>query len=99
MIEKFSEINGFDWDRNNFEKNWIKHGVLFSECEEVFPNVPLLVSDDENHSLKEKRYYALGRTNQVRLLFIVFTFRNDKIRIISARDMSKKERGIYYNAT
>jgi len=94
----FENIIGFDWDEGNFEKNWLKHSVQFSECEEVFLNVPLLISDDEKHSSLEKRYYALGRTNHARLLFIVFTLREDKIRIISARGMSKKERGIYFNA-
>ena len=94
MID-LSTIAGFDWDENNREKNWNKHGVLASECEEVFFNLPLLLQADTPHSQKEPRYYVLGHTNLGRRLFIAFTVREDKIRVISARDMSKKERTIY----
>jgi len=94
MID-LSRITGFDWDENNREKNWEKHGVLASECEEVFFNLPLLLYPDPTHSQKEPRYYVLGHTPAGRRLFIVFTIREDKIRVISARDMSKKERSVY----
>ncbi len=94
MID-LSQIVGFDWDQNNREKNWEKHGVLASECEEVFFNLPLLLQPDPAHSQKEPRYYVLGHTVAGRRLFIVFTIREDKIRVISARDMSKKERSVY----
>jgi uncharacterized DUF497 family protein len=94
MID-LSVISGFDWDDNNREKNWDKHGVLASECEEVFFNLPLLLQPDPSHSQKETRYYVLGQTIIGRRLFIAFTIRGDKIRVISARDMSKKERSIY----
>jgi uncharacterized DUF497 family protein len=90
-----SQIIGFDWDENNHEKNWEKHGVLASECEEVFFNLPLLLQPDPSHSQKESRYYVLGHTVLDRRLFIAFTVRENKIRVISARDMSKKERHIY----
>jgi len=90
-----SQITGFHWDENNREKNWDKHGVLASECEEVFFNLPLLLQPDPAHSQKEPRYYVLGHTIADRRLFIAFTIREDKIRVISARDMSKKERSIY----
>lgn len=88
-------ITGFDWDEGNLSKNWEKHGVSPFECEEVFFNEPLVVKQDEAHSKKEARYYALGSTNAGRLLFVVFTLRKDSIRVISARDMSRKERGYY----
>jgi uncharacterized DUF497 family protein len=94
MID-LSELVGFDWDENNREKNWNRHGVLASECEEVFFNLPLLLQPDPSHSQKEPRYYVLGHTNLDRRLFIAFTIRGDRIRVISARDMSKKERSIY----
>ena len=94
MID-LSQITGFDWDENNREKNWKKHGVLASECEEVFFNLPLLLQPDTAHSQKEPRSYVLGQTISGRRLFIAFTLREDKIRVISARDMSKKERSIY----
>lgn len=66
-----------------------------SECEEIFFNQPLIVADDEKHSGDEKRFFALGKTDRAKRLFIVFTLRDNKIRIISARSMSKKERSIY----
>lgn len=94
MID-LSQLVGFDWDENNREKNWNKHGVLASECEEACFNLPLLLQPDPSHSQKEPRYYVLGHTNLGRRLFIAFTVRGDQIRVISARDMSKKERSIY----
>ncbi|MCO5250167.1 MAG: BrnT family toxin [Candidatus Kapabacteria bacterium] len=90
-----SNINGFDWDDFNRDKNWQKHGVLWVECEEVFFNEPVLLYFDDKHSNEESRFYALGRTDNKRDLFIVFTLRNDKIRVISARDMNKKEKSQY----
>lgn len=86
---------GFDWDESNQNKNWLKHKALNSEGEQAFLNQPLLIMADPAHSQKETRYYALGRTDANRLLFISFTARADKIRIISARDMSRKEREQY----
>ncbi len=91
-------LTGFDWDDGNRDKNWIKHKVSNSECEEIFYNLPLLVEADAKHSIPEKRYYVLGQTNQVRFLFIVFTERNKRIRVISARDMNRKERSVYEKA-
>ena len=85
----------FDWDEGNRQKNWEKHQVDYRECEEVFFNQPLLVNEDVKHSFQEQRYYVLGRSDAGRALFLVFTIRNNKIRIISARDQSKKERTIY----
>jgi len=61
------------------------------ECEQIFFNKPLIVKRDKEHSEIENRYYVLGRTNMNRLLFAVFTIRNEKIRIISARDMTVSE--------
>jgi len=92
-------LDGFEWDSGNREKNWQKHQVASGECEEVFFNQPLLLYDDNAHSLTEPRYYALGQTSASRFLFIAFTVRGSKIRIISARDMSRNERGIYEHAT
>ena len=91
----FQQFIGFDWDDANRDKNWQKHHVAWWECEEVFFNQPLYVSRDQRHSLAEERYYALGKTTNGRLLFVVFTRRRNKIRIISARDMHKKEQRIY----
>lgn len=89
------ECTGFQWDSGNKDKNWLKHKVSNSECEQVFFNIPFLVKYDIGHSETEPRFYALGQTDLGRKLFIVFTIRDKKIRIISARDMSKKERETY----
>lgn len=86
---------GFDWDKGNQQKNWEKHKVDFRECEEVFFNRPLLIDEDRTHSTHEKRYYALGRSDVGRMLFLAFTIRNNKIRVISAREQTNKERQIY----
>jgi uncharacterized protein len=96
MTIKINNCDGFNWDDGNSQKNWDKHAVHMLECEEVFFNHPLYVLEDDKHSSVEKRYYALGKTDFDRLLFIVFTIRNNKIRVISARDMSKSERKVYH---
>lgn len=90
-----SNLKGFDWDEGNINKNWLKHGVEFSECEQIFFNKPLLIAHDKKHSKSEKRFYALGKTFKGKMLFVVFTARKDRIRIISARPINKKERKIY----
>jgi uncharacterized DUF497 family protein len=98
VIYKLMEVqgvDGFEWDENNSEKIWVKHHVYSDECEELFFNLPLIVSRDKKHSRTEKRYYALGQTNGGRLLFVAFTIRNNKIRVISARDMNQKEARVY----
>ena len=91
----FDNLVGFDWDEGNKQKNWEKHKVAYTECEEVFFNQPLLISEDIKHSSQEKRYYVLGQSDTGRTLFLVFMVRNNHVRIISARDQSKKERKIY----
>ncbi|MBI5893834.1 MAG: BrnT family toxin [Deltaproteobacteria bacterium] len=88
-------IEGFDWDKGNIAKNWERHKVSHIECEEVFFNSPFVVKGDETHSSAENRFYILGKTDKGRLLFIVFTVRKNRIRVISARDMSRKERKTY----
>ena len=86
-----SNIVGFDWDKGNKQKNWDKHRVDYRECEEVFFNRPLIIGKDRKHSTDETRYYALGRTDASRPLFLAFTVRNNKLRIISAREQTSKE--------
>ena len=94
-IKRLHDCLGFEWDKGNIDKNWIKHKVSSSDCEQIFFNRPLLIQDDILHSELEERYYALGKTDINRFLFVVFTIRNNFIRIISARDMNKKEREVY----
>jgi uncharacterized DUF497 family protein len=94
-ISVLQNCTGFDWDKHNTNKNWLKHQALPIECEQIFFNKPLLVIDDIKHSQDETRCYALENTDKARKLFVVFTIRNRLIRIISAWDMSKKEREYY----
>ena len=89
------EFEGFEWDQGNIDKNWLNHSVTPQEAEQVFFNAPLIVADDEKHSEKEKRYLVLGQTDEDRPLFIAFTVRKGRIRVISARDMNRKERKVY----
>jgi uncharacterized DUF497 family protein len=96
MID-LSRIVSFDWDEGNARKSTEKHDVSQSESEQIFFNVPLLLLTDDKHSQIEARYHALGRSEAGRLLHVTFTLRVDatSIRIISARDMHRKERKIY----
>jgi len=92
---RLKECAGFEWDEHNSRKNWIKHQVTPAECEQVFFNLQLIVQQDTKHSEVEARFYALGKTDAMRLLFVVFTVREFRVRVISARAMSRKERGVY----
>jgi uncharacterized DUF497 family protein len=94
-----SKVIGFEWDEGNARKNE-QHGVSMAEAEQVFFNSPLLVLPDEGHSGTEVRFHALGKTNERRRLHITFKLRDaDRfIRVISARDMHRKERAIYEQA-
>ena len=98
MID-LTNITCFQWDDGNARKNE-KHGVSTAESEQVFFNAPLLMLEDAKHSVSEPRFHALGKTDDGRLLHITFTLREDgeKIRVISARDMHRKEREIYDQA-
>jgi len=95
IYDKLRKCTGFEWDNYNINKNWEKHRVSPVESEQTFFNNTLFVADDIKHSESEIRYYALGKTDRNRKLFISFTIRNNKIRVISSRDMSKKERENY----
>ncbi len=93
-----SQSKEFEWNDGNADKNWIRHRVSWQECEQVFFNRPLVVGDDEEHSLSEDRYYAFGQTDAGRRLFVVYTVRGERIRVISARDMTPRERRMYEHA-
>jgi hypothetical protein len=96
MID-WKQVTGFDWYAGNERIGEEKHTVSRFEAEEVFFNQPLLVLADQKHSQNEARYHVLGKNNDARLLHITFTLRSDNtlIRVISARDMHRKERNIY----
>ena len=95
-----AKIADFEWDDGNARKN-DKHGVSTAEAEQVFFNEPLLLIADIKHSQGEPRFHALGKTDEGRTLHITFTLRNggERLRVISARDMHRKERTIYEKTT
>lgn len=95
FLDLLRQAKGFQWDAGNREKNRDSHQVSTTECEQIFFNRPLVIAEDVKHSQHEPRFYALGRTDGDRRLFVVFALRNTLIRVISARDMSRKERAEY----
>ena len=99
MID-LDRIAGFDWDDGNSRKSADKHDVSQAEAESIFFNDPLIVVEDARHSERERRFNALGKTSQNRLLHITFTLRQNgtMIRVISARDMHRRERKAYEQA-
>ena len=95
LPDDLAQCTGFQWDTGNAEKNWELHQVSQGECEQVFFNRPLVVAPDVELSKRELRYAALGQTNAARQLAVVFTIRGPLVRVISARNMSRRERRIY----
>ena len=95
MINEFEQFTGFQWNEGNIDKNLLKHQVQNWECEQIFFNEPLIILDDPKHSLSEKRWAAFGQTDAGRSLTIIFTKREKLLRVISARDMNRKEKKFY----
>lgn len=95
MVQILENCDGFDWDDGNRNKNWYRHNVTDGECEEVFFNLPLIVYFDESSKTVEQRLNALGKTDGGRQLFVACTIRGKLIRVISARDMTKRENRNY----
>lgn len=95
LLDDLAKCTGFDWDEGNLTKNRARHRVAGAECEQVFFDRPLAAAADAGHSEEEPRFYALGQTDAARRLFIVFTVRRGLIRVISARDMNRRERTEY----
>jgi len=90
-------LSGFEWDDGNVYKNEEKHGLNYKKIEEVFFNEPLIVIEDFAHSIGECRCMAFGKDDADVKLMVVFTTRNNRIRVISAREMTKKEKAYYEN--
>lgn len=99
MVATYKEPVEFIWDKGNKDKNRIKHQIADRECEEIFFDENKKIYKDELHSAKEERFILLGKTKKDRLIYTVFTIRNKKIRIISARDINRKERKLYEKST
>jgi uncharacterized DUF497 family protein len=89
--DPLAACTGFEWDDANVTKNWERHRVSSQEAEDVFFHDPFVLRSDPVHSKRERRYRALGKTAQDRRLFVAFTVRGTLIRVISVRDMSRKE--------
>ncbi len=88
-------VLGFQWDKGNLDKSYQKHGVTPEEAEEVFLDENLITLEDVKHSLREKRFTAIGKTTAGELFFTVYTHRNSNIRVISIRKANKKEKIVY----
>jgi uncharacterized DUF497 family protein len=86
-------LNGleFEWDKGNLHKSYQKHGITPEESEQIFLDKKLIVLLDVPHSQFEDRFIAIGKTQADRSLFVVFTIRRGKIRIVSSRKMHGKE--------
>lgn len=97
MID-LSKIKGFQWDKGNVDKSYQKHGITPNEAEEVFVDKNVGIERDIKHQETEERYIAIGVTLNEELLFVVFTMRDDMIRVISVRRANKKERRLYEKA-
>ena len=95
MTNDLEKFTGFQWDEGNIDKNLLKHQVQNWECEQIFFNEPFIILDDSKHSLSEKRWAAFGQTDAGRLLTIIFKKRVKLLRVISARDMNRKEKKFY----
>lgn len=92
-MNNFDFITGFEWDKHNSEKILKKHNITIKEAEGIFADSKFVLSE-ARYSGKEVRYAILG-TKGVKKLIAIFTIRNNKIRIISARPQSRKERKVY----
>lgn len=92
LEEYFSGVEGFQWDDGNSDKSWRRHGIRQGEAEQALLNRPVLVAFDLKHSVGEPRYMALGRTDALKELAVVFTIRGAELRVTSARPMSRLER-------
>jgi uncharacterized DUF497 family protein len=97
LPEFFPDIEGFEWDDGNSSKNWSRHRVSQTEAEQVFLNRPVVVTDARPGA--EARWFAFGRTDRDRLLTVVFTDPGPRLRVVSARPMSRAERKKYGQAT
>lgn len=97
--ERIAGFVGFQWDDGSADQNSSRRQVSRSECEEVFFAGPLVAAPHTAHSQEEARYHVLGHTARGRHLFIACCIREQRIRVISARPMSRRERRVYDQAT
>lgn len=98
MID-LSKITSFEWDKGNIDKSYQKHGITPNEAEEIFLDEGIVLLEDIEHSKAEERFQGIGKTTKGDILFLVFTIRKKKIRIISVRAVNQKERRQYEQKT
>jgi len=91
----WGEIKGFEWDKGNVDKSHQKHGIIPKESEEVFLDANLQIIRDIKHSQKESRFIVIGKSFKKKVLFVAFTLRKNRVRVVSARLANKKERRNY----
>lgn len=97
-LPKLGKITGFEWDKANIA-HIAKHNVLPKEAEEVFFDKDNVQDEDLEDSKDEERFLIIGKTDKGRVLYQIFTIRGDKIRVISSRDINKKEVRLYEKET
>ena len=97
-VSKLGSTVGFEWDEANIE-HIARHNVAPSEAEDVFFDTKNVLDEDIEHSIAEDRFIIIGKTKEGRLLYQIFTKRGNKIRVISARDINKKEVELYEEKT
>ncbi|BAY94397.1 MULTISPECIES: BrnT family toxin [unclassified Tolypothrix] len=85
----------FEWNPDKASRNLQKHGVSFQEAATVFGDPLSTTFPDPDHSIRESRYVTIGLSRFSRLLIVAHTDRGDRIRIISARETTRQERGFY----
>ncbi|UTC55095.1 BrnT family toxin [Treponema sp. OMZ 906] len=88
----------FEWDNEKNTINRQKHGIGFEEALLVFDDLLHIELYDAAHSDKEDRFLAIGTVLNVLIVLVVYTERNQKVRIISARPATNKEKELYYDA-
>ena len=98
LDEFIAGLEGFEWDAGNSDKNWLRHEVRQAEAEQALLNRPLVLAVALKHAAKESRFLAFGRTDAARLLAVMFTVRAHRVRVISARPLSRAERKVYAKA-
>jgi len=97
VVEKIElpEPVEFEWDDWNISKNRVKHNVSVEEAEQLFGDPNKTIFHDALHSQKEKRFIVIGKALNSRILYAAFILKNKKVRIISVRDLNRKERYLY----
>ena len=85
----------FEWDENKAARNFVKHGVSFEEAATVFGDPLSDTFDDPDHSVEERRFVIIGVSEKGRMLIVAHTDEGKVIRLISAREPTRREKEFY----